>query len=347
MLPKNNKVIIIGFGKAGRLHYNVYKSLKFNVYVVNKNPNNKIFFEKQNILFERNLKKALSKFGEPFIFDICSPTKFHIKNLKEILEFKEIANIIIEKPIANNLKEAKEAICLQKKFPKVKIFINENYRFSSALELAKTLIKKYGLESGSFYCEFSKNRNKDIKNGRFVDNKLHGLDIEFPHMISIAQLLGFDLFIPVNSLLTVKRLPKEINNFFYNEAQFTYKAHFKNKVKLIQNLDGRIYFKDEYLINQNEKIGLYRIIKIENKAGTSLHIRFDPININDRYKAKVVITYKSKKIKEFIISDDSLRKSLLNATYFFDNKISSNPSSIEEAVKVIDVLFKLKKSKIK
>ncbi|HNW25904.1 MAG TPA: Gfo/Idh/MocA family oxidoreductase [Candidatus Gastranaerophilaceae bacterium] len=79
--------------------------------------------------------KSLDEVGSVDVISICSPDSFHLASLKETLKLNPKL-IFLEKPLSDNLYEAKEILEISKKIP---ILVNYSRRFVPEIqELAKT-----------------------------------------------------------------------------------------------------------------------------------------------------------------------------------------------------------------
>ncbi|VTS14054.1 Gfo/Idh/MocA family oxidoreductase [Streptococcus pseudoporcinus] len=181
-------ILIIGFGKIGKIKANKWLSRGYNVYVKDlKFSNMKLLNNNSDVLDD------LSR--HYFTIEICTPTNNHLRALKTVIKKYLYSYISIEKPLCNRLEDLEEIVALLKKQPHLckNIFVSEQYFYS------KILKKLLQLESFSFdqarkiTINFSKDRLKDNENGRFLDNGLLGYGIEIPHIIAVISYLGISL----------------------------------------------------------------------------------------------------------------------------------------------------------
>tara|TARA_Y100000992_G_C21269793_1_gene496023 strand:+ start:257 stop:1276 length:1020 start_codon:yes stop_codon:yes gene_type:complete len=136
------KAIVIGLGQSGLLldldkkreliwshAYAIHKHPKLELSAaVDLDPRKEKFLKKKiqttkKVPFFTNLEKALKEIQPEFV-SICTPNKFHLKNLKVILKNKNTKFIFCEKPLGKNYKEAKEMVDLSEKN---KIVLATNY----------------------------------------------------------------------------------------------------------------------------------------------------------------------------------------------------------------------------
>ncbi len=184
MLLKNlNKmyklnVAVIGVGAMGKSHARVYSSLN-NVKLiaisdVNKEIGNKIV-DKYRIKYYKNYKDMLKK-EKINAISICVPTKLHKKVAIDVLKNK--INVLVEKPIAANIKEAQEIINEAGK-NRVKLMIGHIERFNPVvIELKKRIEKN---ELGKIYkvncVRQSPFPQRIVDVGVIVDLAIHEIDV--------------------------------------------------------------------------------------------------------------------------------------------------------------------------
>jgi len=136
---KKIKVAVIGVGHLGQYHAKVYKSLK-NVELVGISDINKERADeiaktyKTNVYYDH--KQLLSKIDAA---SIAVPTKQHYKIAKVLIKAK--IHVLIEKPIAENLKQANELVRLAKKH-RVLLQVGHIERFNSAIRALKKIIQR-------------------------------------------------------------------------------------------------------------------------------------------------------------------------------------------------------------
>lgn len=152
---KKIKSIIIGLGRVGLLYdlpakktllshshsISKHKSYELLAGVDKKFKNREDFKKFYNRPTFRSVKDALSKL-KPNLIIISTPTKTHLKVLKEIVNFKsdELTSIVVEKPISYKNFETLEMLKICKK-KKIKLFVNYPFIYDSALEKIKDKIK--------------------------------------------------------------------------------------------------------------------------------------------------------------------------------------------------------------
>lgn len=191
-------VILVGCGKAGFLHCKCYSKLKdLNINVVALVDNNpkalKSFYSMYKEAYEGENPLASSSLEEVSkqidlgnsIIDLCVPNDIHFQCAKEACDLGA-KKIIIEKPIANSVADARKIEKLD-----ADIAIAENYVYSNVTEQLRKIIGKYDLKPKFVRTEFSKDRRNDTVNGRGFLKKgaPHVFTVEVPHQLAIVNYL--------------------------------------------------------------------------------------------------------------------------------------------------------------
>ncbi len=191
-------IIIVGCGKAGSIHCKCYAKLKdSNVKIIAMVDSNsdrlkrfhslyKTFNDGENPLAAVSLEELLSQIDiGNAIIDLCVPNDMHYQCAKEAVDLGA-KKIIIEKPIANSITDARKIEMLN-----AKIAIAENYVYSKVTEQLKETIEKHHLKPKFARTEFSKDRRCDTSIGRgfLKTGPPHVFTVEIPHQIAIVNYL--------------------------------------------------------------------------------------------------------------------------------------------------------------
>ena len=220
------KVSIIGTGRIGLSSEFDSRRLKpashFGMWLKNKDCNlvsicdkNESAFAKakklkKNIKFYNNYKDMI-KIEKPDIISICTWKDTHFSITKECLKLG-IKVIVLEKPLANNLIQAKALVKLVKK-NKAKILVNHRRRYDEEIIKLKRKINNgiIGdiLQISSFY--------------------VYGILTTGTHLIDTLRMLLKDRLGDVNKVIGIKN---KLNNF---------------KPKDDKNIDGFLLFKNNIL----------------------------------------------------------------------------------------------------
>ncbi len=191
-------IILVGCGKAGSIHCKCYTKLKdSNVKImamVDSDPDRlkrfqslyKTFNDGEYPLAAGSLEEVSRQMdiGDAII-DLCVPNDVHYQCAKEAIDLGA-KKIIIEKPIANSITDARKIEMLN-----AKIAITENYVYSKVTEQLRETIEKYHLKPKFARTEFSKDRRCDTSNGRgfLKTGPPHVFTVEIPHQIAIVNYL--------------------------------------------------------------------------------------------------------------------------------------------------------------
>ena len=176
---KKFKVLIIGYGSAGRRHAKILAKNKLvsQIYIFTKQPCKK--FKKIN-----NLSKI--KEIKPDYVIICSRTSDHYKHLSYTLRCLKNKKILVEKPLFNRSRSIKEK-------SGNKIIVGYNLRLHPVIQYVKKYIKNKSFFSVGIYCHsYLPNWRKSInyKHSNTAKKKYGGgILLELSHEIDYLQLL--------------------------------------------------------------------------------------------------------------------------------------------------------------
>ncbi|RKS73676.1 putative dehydrogenase [Actinomadura pelletieri DSM 43383] len=127
---------------------------------------------------------------------IATPTAAHLPVLGEILERRPDARVLLEKPACYPT-EIADLVRLVRRHPRARTVVNDIYGHSGAVRRFADSVR---LHSGAdpikkVTVEFTKNRELDVVNGRFVDTQYGEAGYEYFHMLSlIRSILPADLY---------------------------------------------------------------------------------------------------------------------------------------------------------
>ena len=234
---KRKKIIIVGFGVAGRRYFEILKKKDVDILILRKSKN-KIFYKNSNITISRKyLKNTLLKNIDLVI--IASPVKSHWYFLNIFLKLK--LDIIIEKPVVYSTFQFNKLKNLIKKFDN-NFYINHsdlyNQNFINLFKNQKyKKIKKIVFHYGN---------NKNIYEAKNHDGPI--LDW-LPHILSIIIFLLKNISnfkIESFSRVIKKGLIYEKSIFYLSFKKMIAKVHFSNFPK--KNLRTfRLYYEDGHI----------------------------------------------------------------------------------------------------
>jgi predicted dehydrogenase len=226
------------------------------------------------------------KYSEDLIVDISTPASYHVSSLEWVLETikPEPRTILIEKPLVSDEDEERALNSLLSRSDaaryKDKIIVNESYYLSAALRFVIDDISSNGRQITEVHAELSKNRMHDVANGRFVDENLGSLGIELPHMVAMAQGLGFRL-----EDLSVKDVSVFSRQQLHNEG-FRIKLQSARIPIVLESYlgDFRVHTDDTCLSNEKPT----RTLTVATNY-RKYKVHFDPVPGMDRYRAKICV----------------------------------------------------------
>jgi len=220
-----NKIVIIGYGSAGRRHARIinnnFKNIEINI------------LTKQRVKKFRSFKNLneIKKINPDYII-IASETIKHLNQLKYLEKNFKNKKILIEKPLfhkSNNLI-----------FKRNNIFINYNLRFNPYIQkLKKFLDKKFIYDIKLITNSYLPNWRKNIsykKNYSVDKSKGGGVILDLSHDIDIIMSLFNKVSINYVSFGRKSNLTKNSEDFLYLNAR-------SNKVNI--SLDINYYSRNE------------------------------------------------------------------------------------------------------
>ncbi len=208
---ESNNILIVGFGKIGKIKANKWLDRGYSVYVKDVNFCNLMLLNKGI-----NVADDISR--KYFTIEICTPTKQHAIVFKNIIKKYVFSYIIIEKPLCNTLEELEVFTSIIKKQPYLeeKIFVSEQYFYSTILDVfvKNRCFSLNGIDK--IYIEFPKNRLEDNAKGRFLDEEILGFGIELPHILAILRYLGIPLDEFANGIFENNIYIKDLENHMFS-----------------------------------------------------------------------------------------------------------------------------------
>ena len=180
-----NKILIVGYGSAGKRYHKIIKknfsSIELKIFSLNK-------INKGNIFLKKN--SEIKSFN-PDLTIICNPATKRIKIIKFLIDLK--SHILIEKPLASNLNEAKKILSYTKKTGLI-IKVGYNLRFLNSLKTLNHFVKSKKLGKIYFVDIFAGQNllqwrnNSNYKHTVSAKKKLGGgVLLELSHEIDYAS----------------------------------------------------------------------------------------------------------------------------------------------------------------
>jgi predicted dehydrogenase len=292
-MNESNKICVVGGGYWGKNHIKTLNELGALGGIVDSNKETLLKYKATypDLNLYQSINDALNK-NNFSGFIIATPAKTHFKLAKIIISNSK--SVLVEKPFALDLEEAKEMVSLSKKH-KVNLMVGHLLLFHPAIIKIKQIIDKG--EIGKLHYMYSNRVN--LGKVRSEENVFWSLA---PHDISIFQYL-------------TKSFPNEISakgsNFIQNEIFDSTISYFKYP----NNIDGHIFsswlhpFKEHRLViigsegmicftdsDNNSPLLLYPN-KIDISNGIPNEIKGNPKEIN--YESEMPL----KKELEYFISN--------------------------------------------
>lgn len=196
-----NNIVILGCGNQAAKHLACYGKLKGNYPIniaalVDPSPERreacktlllKAGFSTNTAFCASELDQLKSEIDlSKVIIDVVTPNRLHFStaHTAALLGAK---HLIIEKPLAHNLVEAKKFLDLP-----CTIHVLENYLFSSVTRSVVDYMRRFQCKPLFIKTEFSKDRRADSASGRgmVADYVPHVFTVEIPHQIAIANYVA-------------------------------------------------------------------------------------------------------------------------------------------------------------
>ncbi|PHM50720.1 hypothetical protein [Xenorhabdus miraniensis] len=264
-------MIIVGLGKIGGLYKDRLKFLlpKTNVYTIDPYKKEADFSDVETAIyfFEKNSMKNC-------IWIISAPTPVHCTIIETIISSQSGSKILVEKPFCHNKNIDKISLLIRKCEEKnTRIVVNDIYKNSLMVKNIAEYIKDEKIYS--ITIEMSKNRNKDISEGRFVDNEIGIVGYEWFHLLSLADIiLG-------KKRNDYKKTKTKIRMSSNEKAVGVYETwnNDESDLSLISNLDGFIqYLPPNWVLNHLNK-NIKRNIKSTGNIPYGSQFKYRIINI--------------------------------------------------------------------
>lgn len=316
-------ITLVGFGRAGNLHFQKYAELGLKVRaVVDPMPERLRPLESRVEDLVDSVEKIPGAFDDTDIVDVCTP-HYYLLDIVQSLIDKGCKNLILEKPVALEYNTYKRIYRLLKT-NHVACGVNETYYYSETLSHVCGILNEHGVLPRHVYLNFSKNRVPDVLAGRYIDSIL---GIEVPHQIAILRkILG--------------------------------KLHLRRVRVVLTDLNietgGEVYTIDQMGTCKADMVSGNTAIALESSMCSKLirtlavdrgncHIVADfPHGPQKTKLGRVVVSNKGKISHRHNIYDDMLRHSLSTITScLYEGRLPpTDMKYISEAVKIIDQLNK-------
>ncbi|MDZ3952330.1 hypothetical protein U0X36_05115 [Bacillus thuringiensis] len=286
-------VLIVGYGKIGKIKARIWKRCGANVSISD--------ITKKQMECAQLGGFSIEKATAYHFIDICTPSSIHIEVLRQIIsDGVKFDRVVIEKPLFNNSKEQKmlDELLINDTSLYEKIIVNEQYYKSKGIQILKERLLKEKVKH--IKITMSKNRKKDNQDGRFIDNDIGAYGIELPHILAILDMLGK----PINVMEATKNiLYVDLNDKNNQGIAIEYTTKDCTKV-IINSFLGDFKVSPENKISNNKIVD--RSILIEGD-GFLYRVILDPHPLKSRLLAELHFNNDS-----MLIHDDMLTENISN-----------------------------------
>lgn len=318
-------IVIVGCGKAGRLHARLYQSLMrhFPIEVVGAvEPERRRQRAIRELLpSECEVRRHVPHLCEMLdlsrriLFDICSPTTSHVSNVLEIYRNGgQPSSLLSEKPLADSCRQLEK---LKPVLEREKLVVCYHYLQSEVTKFIRHLLCEESLQPVRFRTHFSKDRTRDSLRGRGAssDGTLpHVFKIEIPHQISLAQ----SLFGNVESVLSATAEDMTASGM-------TFKKHGKGRVQILHS-SGVI---SEHFSNLQAAV-IERRVEVICSDGTVIGGSYSS---GSRLVGQVDIRDPRGGVRTFTFDDNPMYEMLKHALLHTD-QLSENPCDFRFAERI-------------
>lgn len=207
--------------------------------------------------------KTLEDIKDIDIISICTPDKFHLSVLKEALKLSPKL-IFLEKPLSDNIEEAKEILKISKKIP---ILVNYSRRFVSEFQMLADKIKNR--EFGEFLSGNGYYGKGFVHNGSHMTNLL---ELLVGKITKVDIVNEFEDFYPKDktktAILTINNNKFTMNGIdCRNYTIFELDLLFKKARLRILDSGQKI---EIYEVKENKKYKGYRNLVLKETINTEL-----------------------------------------------------------------------------
>ncbi|WP_036562514.1 Gfo/Idh/MocA family oxidoreductase [Nocardia brasiliensis] len=171
------RIVVIGRGMIGARHATYFEQAGHEVATVDRRP---------GADFTRTA--LVPDPAQVAAWVVATPTDTHLPVVAELLRDRPDARILLEKPACYPA-ELSELARLLRQYPQARVIVNDVYAYSAAVRQFAESVRQCGRtdQLRKITIEFTKNRELDVANGRFVDTRYGEAGYEFFHMLSILR----------------------------------------------------------------------------------------------------------------------------------------------------------------
>lgn len=303
---KRKKIILVGLGKAGFLHFNSYLKIKSmkkeDIILVDPHPRHEYFQSQEYFGDITSAMKYHNLDSKDIILDICTP-KDCFKEIVDEAKELNIKNIIIEKPCMFTEKELNN-------YHDMNIVMIQNYMYSIITKKLKEFISNSTSKVIEIKTNFSKNRIADSKQfrGGINGKNVSVFEVEMPHQIYIVDYLLNKKEMGITDKIKIKDFyPGDAHAYglIIDNYKNTKIMHLSNLCSEQTEKEITIKFSDGLLIMAN-------------------YIYYDK-NLNKEKNGMIEVYYNDKKIfSEIFEEDDNMLENIKYVYESFNDNIPLN-----------------------
>ena len=304
-------ILIVGYGSIGKKHHSIIKK-KFNkhkVLIISKHRKTKL---KINSINKTGFDKII----------ICTSSNNHIKNILSVLSLERKVDILLEKPLSNNLisKHLISKIKKKLKFYKSNFQVGYCLRYHPMVHFLKKFVKKNMkqiLESSIITNSYLPNWRKGDYSKHVSSRKELGGGVlnELSHELDLMYFL----FGKPKSLVGLFNNSKLLKGNVEDNANILFA--YKNNFNLYLHIDFNSYIERQ-------------IIEIKTK---NCVLTADLINKKIRFNYKNYCNEKLFKLNNDTIYENQLKN-------FLDEKRINSVKNLMDANYITKLIFQIKKS---
>lgn len=331
-----SSVLVVGYGKIGSIKSGIWRRLGFRVIVVDKELKQLMAARQEDFEAYTHIDKINSEtLDGVLITDISVPAGHHGQTLSDALNKASNCRVaLVEKPIVSSKSELNLMKMALSANLGVRVVVNESYYASKGLESLLRYLSNSSAKRTDISVTFSKNRLPDVRQGRFVDDRLGPYGIEVPHMLACLKYLGYEKANPTKNTWL-----RNVDDQPGSEGMACDMLCDDTNIRLIESL-GPFEILPNHKFSPEPMQSTVRMIVVTFDDLTQATLEFDPIPSLPRYHSRLTT-----KNGASIIADDHMYRMLSRVARYASGDLSAwstlQPASFEEAAKDNDKLFEL------
>ncbi|MDQ0946029.1 hypothetical protein [Streptomyces sp. V1I1] len=217
---------------------------------------------------------------------VATPTASHLGVVREILSVAPEARILLEKPACHHEDLSELADCLRQ-HPGSRVIVNDVYGLSPAVRSFIDELEPVQSNDpiSKIIIEFTKNRQQDVANGRFVDTEYGDAGYEWFHMLSLLGRLlprpQFEAYLKVSPGVVTPEIRTRVVLDGKNLVEIDLYASVRGQIAFGQIAGSTFSSPEARRIVQSGHIPYgselrYRIVHVLMRSGASKTLVFEP-----------------------------------------------------------------------